>query len=114
MIRDIATGVMLLNVVNKEVYEENIIENPETFLGSVNKILIEFGLPGGAVVKILNRAKKLFKGKKAAQATAATGAGTTVANVAKRAGYMATAFGATDFIVANPDRENLVLEKENE
>ena len=24
------------------------------------------------------------------------------------------AFGATDFIVANPDRENLVLEKENE
>ena len=27
---------------------------------------------------------------------------------------MATAFGATDFIVANPDRENLVLEKENE
>ena len=26
---------------------------------------------------------------------------------------MATAFGATDFIVANPDRENLVLTKEN-
>jgi hypothetical protein len=34
-----------------------------------------------------------------------------VANIAKRAGYMATAFGATDFIVANPERENLVLEK---
>ena len=33
------------------------IRKPETFLGSVNKILIEFGLPGGAVVKILNRAK---------------------------------------------------------
>ena len=48
------------------------------------------------------------------QAAAATGAGANAANIAKRAGYMATAFGATDFIVANPDRENLVLEKESE
>ena len=27
---------------------------------------------------------------------------------------MATAFGATDFIACKPDRENLVLEKEND
>ena len=77
-------------------------------------VLIEFGVPGSAVVKVLNRAKKLFKGKKAAQAATATGAAANTVNIAKRAGYMAAAFGATDFIVANPDRENLVLEKENE
>ena len=63
----------------------------------------------------MNRAKKLLrKGKKAKQATAAAGASSNVANIAKRAGYMATAFGATDFLVANPNRENLVLDKENE
>jgi len=98
-----------------EVYEQNKIEDPETLLGSVNKVLIEFGIPGGAVFKVMNRAKKLLrKGKKAKDAAAAAGASSNVANIAKRAGYMATAFGATDFIVANPERENLVLEKENE
>ena len=98
-----------------EVYEKNKIEDPETLLGSVNKVLIEFGVPGGGVFKVMNRAKKLLrKGKKAKQAAAAAGASSNVANIAKRAGYMATAFGATDFIVANPNRENLVLEKENE
>jgi len=98
-----------------EVYQKNKIEDPETLLGSVNKILIEFGIPGGGVFKVMNRAKKLLrKGKKAKQAAAVTGASSNVANVAKRAGYMATAFGATDFIVANPERENLVLKKENE
>jgi len=98
-----------------EIYEENKIEDPETLLGSINKVLIEFGVPGGGVFKVMNRAKKLLrKGKKAKQAAAAAGASSNVANIAKRAGYMATAFGATDFIVANPDRENLVLEKENE
>ena len=98
-----------------EVYEQNKIESPETLLGSVNKVLIEFGVPGGGVFKIMNRAKKLLrKGKKAKDAAAAAGASSNVANIAKRAGYMATAFGATDFIVANPERENLVLEKENE
>jgi len=98
-----------------EVYEENKIEDPETLLGSVNKVLIEFGVPGGGVFKVMNRAKKLLrKGKKAKQAAAAAGASSNVANIAKRAGYMATAFGATDFLVANPNRENLVLDKENE
>ena len=98
-----------------EIYQQNKIEDPETLLGSVNKVLIEFGVPGGGVFKVMNRAKKLLKkGKKVKTAAATTGAASNVANIAKRAGYMATAFGATDFIVANPERENLVLEKENE
>ena len=110
---DIVAGTGLTEKLD-EFYEKNKIESPETFIGSMNKILIEFGVPGGAAVKILNRANKLFKGKKAAQAATATGAAANTVNIAKRAGYMAAAFGATDFIVANPDRENLVLEKENE
>ena len=39
------------------------IDDPETLLGTVNKVLIEYGLPGGAVFKVMNRAKKLIKKK---------------------------------------------------
>ena len=48
---DIVAGTGLTEKLD-EVYEQNKIENPETFLGSVNKVLIEFGVPGGAVVKV--------------------------------------------------------------
>ena len=68
-----------------EVYEKNKIESPETLLGSVNKVLIEFGVPGGGVFKVMNRAKKLLrKGKKAKDAAAAAGASSNVANIAIR------------------------------
>ena len=62
----------------------------------------------------MSRAKKLLKAKRKDKTTAAGTAGTKIANIAKRSGYMATAFGATDFIVANPDRERkepLIMEK---
>jgi len=99
---DLALDTNLTERLDK-VYEENKIKDPETLLGTVNKVLIEYGLPGGAVFKVMNRAKKLFKSKKAkdaATAAAATGAGAKTVNLAKRVGYMATAFGATDFITS--------------
>ena len=104
-----------------EAYRDNKIEDPETFLGTVNKILIEYGVPGGGVFKVMNRAKKLFKAKKVKDAnTAAKATGTTAkgTDIAKRAGYMATAFGATDFITSGARQINeegpLVLNKESE
>ena len=69
----------------------------------------------------MNRAKKLFKSKKVKDAnTAAKATGTTAkgSDIAKRAGYMATAFGATDFITSGARQINeegpLVLNKESE
>ena len=47
-----------------KVYEETKIDDPETLLGTINKVLIEYGLPGGAVFKVMSRAKKLIKAKK--------------------------------------------------
>jgi hypothetical protein len=44
-----------------KVYEETKIDDPETLLGTINKVLIEYGLPGGAVFKVMSRAKKLIK-----------------------------------------------------
>ncbi len=117
---DMAADTQLTEKLD-EAYKQNKIQDPETLLGTVNKVLIEYGVPGGAVFKVMNRAKKLLKSKKAKDANAAAqAAGTTAkgSNIAKRAGYMATAFGATDFITSGARNINeegpLVLEKEKE
>jgi hypothetical protein len=62
---DAAADTNLTEALDK-VYEENKIADPETLLGSVNKVLIEYGMPGGAVFKILNRTelKNYLKVKK--------------------------------------------------
>ena len=117
---DLALDTNLTEKLDK-AYEENKIKDPETLLGTVNKVLIEYGAPGGLVFKVMNRAKKLFKTKKAkdaATAAAATGAGTKTVNLAKRVGYMATAFGATDFITSGARQregdEPLFMDQESE
>ncbi len=117
---DLALDTNLTEKLDK-AYEENKIQDPETLLGTVNKVLIEYGVPGGGVFKIMNRAKKLFKSKKikdANSAAAATGAGAKTVNLAKRVGYMATAFGATDFITAGARQktgeEPLLMDQESE
>ena len=95
----------------REVYEENKIEDPETLQDLVQKFLTQYGMPGGAAFKILNRAK-IFK-KRSKRKTADTGTKLQKASqIAKRAGYMASAFGATDFIASNPDKETLFVEEE--
>ena len=112
------------NLVEKldKVYEDTAIDDPETLLGTVNKVLIEFGAPGGAVLKVMNRVKKLsrakkFKDKKITDAEIAGGTSKLV-SVAKRTGYMATAFGATDFITSGARQkeqgEPLIMDLESE
>ena len=74
---DMAADTNLTSALDK-VYNENKVKDPETLLGSVSKVLVEYGLPGGAVFKVMNRAKKLLKSKKikdAKTAAQATGAG---------------------------------------
>ena len=117
---DMAADTNLTERLDK-VYEENKIEDPETLLGTVNKVLIEYGIPGGAVFKVMNRAKKILKAKKtkdAAKISEATGEGSKIVNIAKRSGYMATAFGATDFITAGARQragdEPLIMDQESE
>ena len=116
---DIVADTNLTEALDK-IYEENKIADPETLLGSVNKVLIEYGLPGGAVFKIMNRAKKLFKSKKAIDAKKAanlTGQGSKLVNTAKRVGYMSTAFAATDFITSgarSKTQDPMLMDVENE
>ena len=116
---DLAFDTNLTEALDK-AYEENKIADPETLLGTVNKVLIEFGAPGGLVFKIMGRAKKLFKTKKAIdakKAAAITGQGSKLVNTAKRVGYMSTAFAATDFITSgarSKTQDPMILDAENE
>ena len=115
---DAAADTELTTKLDK-IYDETKIDDPETLLGTVNKVLIEYGLPGGAVFKVMNRAKKLIKAKKVKDKTIAAGtAGSKIANIAKRSGYMATAFGATDFITSGARQregaEPLLMDLESE
>ena len=47
-----------------EAYENNKIKDPETLTGEVTKVLTQYGVPGGAVFKVLNRVKTLSKARK--------------------------------------------------
>ena len=95
-----------------EAYEENKVADPETLLGKVTDILIQYGIPGGAVFKVLNRVKRLAGMQKLRMGARAL-AGERITNIASKAGYMATAFSAMDYIASEPDRPNLVLKKED-
>ena len=126
----ITTGVdMGASVVGKEtelteklsdIYEKNKIAEPETLVGKVSEVLTQYGVPGGAAFKIMNRVKRLSGVQKfAAGTTAATTSltgvkwGTRISNIARKSGYMAGAFGITDFVASEPDRGNIVMKKED-
>ena len=49
-----------------EIYEKNKLEDPETLTGEITKILTQYGIPGGAAFKILNRLKIFQRSRKLA------------------------------------------------
>ena len=95
----------------QKLYDEKGINEPETFLGDMTALLVEFGVPGGVVSKLLTRAQKAMRlngvntmtryldpdltgsAKRAIQFT----------NLASRVGTGAVVFGATDFIAGGPN-----------
>ena len=94
-----------------EIYEENKIKDPETLVGEFAKLGVQFGIPGGLIFKIGGRARSIAKGKDAVRKLSKAEKAT---QIAKRAGYMAGVFGATDFIAASPEMDTLFIEKESE
>ena len=101
-----------LNERLDKAFEENKMDDPETFLGKTTEILGTYGLPGGAVFKIANRVKKLSQLKRSKAFLRLT-AGKKVSNIASNAGYMAGVVGATDFLANEPDRQTLAIEQES-
>ena len=92
-----------------EVYEENKIKDPETLTGEITKVLTQYGAPGGALFKVLNRLKIFQRSRKLAE----TGTkAQKFSQIAKRVGYMSSAIAATDFIASAPDKQNLFVKEE--
>ena len=48
-------------------YEENKLRDPETLTGGIVKILTQYGAPGGAAFKVLNRLKIFQRSRKLAE-----------------------------------------------
>ena len=100
-----------------KMIEEGRITEPETFLGEVGAIGVEFGVPGGAVFKGVNTLRRMIKattgvnlfavptysmGALVAPVTGSAILGAKISNVAKRVGTTAAVFGGTDFIAGGP------------
>ena len=94
-----------------EVYEENKIKDPETLVGEFGKLGVQFGIPGGLVFKVGARGRAIAKGK---DATTKLSRGKKLTQIGKRAGYMAGAFAATDFLAKSPNIETIAIEQESE
>ena len=95
-----------------ESIEANRIADPETLVGDALEILVEYGIPGGAVFKIGSRLKKIESVRKAKKAIDATKFN-KISNFALKVGGNAGAFGAIDFLASTPDRDVPFVEETN-
>ena len=93
-----------------KMIEDGKMGEPETFLGEVGAIGIEFGVPGGAVFKSVNALRRMIAATTGVNLFAAplysasksALLGTKISNVAKRVGTTAAVFGGADFIAGGP------------
>ena len=113
---DAGMGDKIKETYNKAVDSGELYSNPETFLGDMGSILVEFGAPAGAVTKTVNGARRMLKSytglnlftagsygtSRALGASRAAAAGVVGGNVAKRVGVGATIFAGTDLIAGGP------------
>ena len=96
----------------KRKYENADLSKPETFVGEIAAVALEFGIPGGITFKLINRFRKFTAartGGKVNLFTQKTYAleglpklGVQMSNVAKRVGTGMVSFGAGDFIGGGP------------
>jgi hypothetical protein len=94
----------------RESYDKSAKSDPETFLGDMVALLVEFGVPGGLVAKVLTRAQKALRVKGINTMTRYIDDDTIgtarfamqMSNVAKRMGTGAAIFGAADFVAGGP------------
>jgi|19_taG_2_1085344.scaffolds.fasta_scaffold02504_3 uncharacterized protein (UPF0335 family) len=95
-----------------ESIEANRIADPETLVGDAVEILVEYGIPGGAVFKIASRLKKIEKLRKIKKGIDASKFN-KISNFALKVGGSAGTFGAIDFIASTPDRDVPFAEETN-
>ena len=85
---------------------------PETWRGDLTALLVQFGVPGGVIQKILGRTKTAGRLKKTIEGIKGANK-RKVSKIAYRAIEGATVVGATDFLASEPGRQSLFFEPES-
>ena len=85
---------------------------PETWRGDLTALLVQFGVPGGVIQKILGRTKTAGRLKKTIENIKGANK-RKVSKIAYRAIEGATVVGATDFLASEPGRQSLFFEPES-
>ena len=107
LIPDFALKTEFTEEVRRQFSEADMAK-PETFLGNLGALAIEYGIPGSAAIKFTNVLRKLVSTKKYSAFTRKTyGKGykpgiTEISNISKRAGSLGVAFGIGDFVASGP------------
>jgi hypothetical protein len=96
----------------EKIMEEREPTRPETWRGEVTSLLVQFGIPGTAIAKIVGRIPSVVKMKKAADAVKG-GKLRKASQIAARSVEGATIVGATDFLASGPGRESFFVEPED-
>jgi hypothetical protein len=96
----------------KRRYEKSDLAKPETFVGEISAVALEFGIPGGIAFKLINRFRKFTAARTGGRVNLFTQKtygleglpklGVQISNVFKRVGTGAVSFGAGDFIAGGP------------
>jgi hypothetical protein len=96
----------------KRRYEKSDLARPETFVGQISAVALEFGIPGGIAFKLINRFRKFTAARtggkvnlfaqKTYELEGLPKLGVQISNVAKRVGTGAVSFGAGDFVAGGP------------
>tara|TARA_R100001086_G_scaffold102626_2_gene51505 strand:+ start:816 stop:5198 length:4383 start_codon:yes stop_codon:yes gene_type:complete len=98
------TNIVAENSLQKklqDVYYNMDVDEPETAVGEVTRLLTEYGVGGSFLFKIVNRFRKLPRVKKLLSGIP-LGTG-KVSTIAKRTAGFGALAGATDFLVSGPD-----------
>ena len=96
----------------EKLMEEKEPERPETWRGELTSLLVQYGIPGIGVQKILSRIPAVVKMKKAANAIKG-GKTRKISQVATRSGEGLALIGITDFLASEPGRDSLFFEPES-
>jgi len=96
----------------QKIMEKREPTRPETWRGEVTGLLLQFGVPGTAIAKIVGRIPSVVRMKKAADAVKG-GKLRKVSQVASRMVEGATIVGATDFLASEPGRGSIFVNPED-
>ena len=94
----------------RDLYDKRQVNDPETFVGDMVSLLVEFGVPGGLVAKLATRAQKAMRIKgfntmtRFVDPNKSKGAQNLIkfSNIASRMGTGAVVFAGADFVAGGP------------